>query len=115
MLFRSGRVDFVAADEDGLLAGREGPVRGGLPFEPQEVCGIEGVLLVNLLVQPLAHAESQVVRELPLDVQVQVVALEMGVIDPVRRLSVEKSRGCLRRPRPHASAGLAGGRRPAGR
>ena len=83
------RVDFVTADEDGLLAGREGPLGRRLPFQPQEIGGVEGILLIDLLIQPLPDPEGQIVSELAFDVQIQVVPLEMGVIHTVGRLLVE--------------------------
>ena len=73
-------VNFVASQEDGLLAGRDGPVGIDLPLEPQEIRGVEGVLLVNLLVEPLPYADGEVVRDVAHDVEIEVISLEMGVV-----------------------------------
>lgn len=52
-----GRIYLVAANQNSLLAGREGPFRSSLPAKIQKVGGIEGISLVDSLIEPLPDAE----------------------------------------------------------
>ena len=87
------RVDFIAAHQYRLLAEGEGPLGACLPLQPEEVGGAEGVVVVDLAVEALAHAEGQPVGQLPEYMQVEVFTLEVGVIHPVLRLLVEGGAG----------------------
>ena len=81
IIYVNGRgIHFVAAHQDGLLAGGKGPFGVDLPFEPEEVRGVEGVLLVYLLVEALADAEAEIVREMTHNVQVEIISLEVGIV-----------------------------------
>ena len=87
-------VEFVAADEEGVLARGQRQLGRGLPAEIQEVRGVEDVFGVeDGLVEPLADAEVELLRELAADVQVEVVAGELAAIFPVVPFLVEGSAG----------------------
>ena len=53
-----GGVNFVTAYGDGMLAGSKPPMRRGLPFDPEEIRGVERVLFVDFLIQALPYAEA---------------------------------------------------------
>jgi hypothetical protein len=63
-----------------MFARGDAPVRVDLPFDPEEIRGAEGVFLIDPLVHPLPDTETDVVRYVPQQVQVEVIPLEMGVI-----------------------------------
>ena len=87
-------VEFVAADEEGVLAHGQRQFRRRLPAEIEEVRGVEHVALVeNFFVKALADAEIQLFRELAADVQVEVVAGELAVVLPGGPLLVEGRAG----------------------
>ena len=70
-------VNLVAADENGLFARRDGPLGVDLPFEPEEIRGVERVALVYLLVEPLPDAQADVVSQVAENMQIEVVSLEV--------------------------------------
>ena len=87
------RIELVASHEYALLAERERPLGARLPVDPEEVGGIERILFVDLLVHPLAYAETDIVRQMTFHVDVEVISLEMRVVNAVLRLLVERGAG----------------------
>ena len=86
-------VNLITADEDGLLAGRNAPLGVKLPFDPEEVGGLERVLLRGQHVEALPYPETEFVCNLSQDVEVQVISHEAGVVCSVHGFLMESGTG----------------------